>query len=308
MGFYLIYVDDYGNTGSNLNDPKQPIFLYFAAIVPAESWGIIEQSLLQRKEDLFTLLAQKAGQAPSDPELKATRLLSFKRPYNYLSWGSKADFIRRIALDYSLAGTRFVVSYVDKELLAEAIRSASVFDSARIEALNKIYVPNVLAFANLIGRLDAFLAQEKSRGIIIIDEQDEFEFLPLLGVYADLRRQGLLKGLIERPLRVASHEHVLLQGVDLLAYVYGRYMVKRKLGQKLEPYYERIIQELKSRLEEVETLYLDPSGSAVLSEALKNLLPAGESAEKLTQVSGFIQIGMVLLRIREKLWPRKKQG
>ena len=308
MGFYLVYVDDYGNTGANLNDPDQPVFLYLAAIVPAESWVIIEQSLLQRKEDLYALLTQKAGEAPSDPELKAARLLSFRRPYNHLSWGFKADFIRRIALDYAMAGTRFIASYVDKELLAEAIRATSVSDSARVDALSKVYVPNVLAFANLISRLDSFLAQEKARGVVIIDEQDEFEFLPLLGVYADLRRQGLLKGLIERPLRVSSHEHVLLQGVDLLAYVYGRYMVKRKQGKRLEPYYQRVIEELKPRLEEAETLYLGPSGNAVLSEALKSLLPAGKSAEELTQVSGFIQMGMVLLRIRETLWPRKKQG
>lgn len=42
---HLIYIDESGNTGRNLTDPSQPIFVLGALVVPENSWQAIESDL-----------------------------------------------------------------------------------------------------------------------------------------------------------------------------------------------------------------------------------------------------------------------
>ena len=39
---YLCYLDESGNTGMNLGDPRQPVFVLGSLIVPASNWRSIE--------------------------------------------------------------------------------------------------------------------------------------------------------------------------------------------------------------------------------------------------------------------------
>ena len=42
---YLIYFDESGNTGTNLADPQQPVFVLGALVVPESSWQAVEADL-----------------------------------------------------------------------------------------------------------------------------------------------------------------------------------------------------------------------------------------------------------------------
>jgi hypothetical protein len=42
---HLIYIDESGNTGRNLTDPQQPVFVLGALVVPEASWQSIEKAL-----------------------------------------------------------------------------------------------------------------------------------------------------------------------------------------------------------------------------------------------------------------------
>jgi len=42
---HLIYIDESGNTGRNLADPQQPVFVLGALVVPEQSWQTIEAQL-----------------------------------------------------------------------------------------------------------------------------------------------------------------------------------------------------------------------------------------------------------------------
>lgn len=42
---HLVYIDESGNSGSNLNDPQQPIFVLCAMIVSEDRWQSLEASL-----------------------------------------------------------------------------------------------------------------------------------------------------------------------------------------------------------------------------------------------------------------------
>jgi hypothetical protein len=42
---HLIYIDESGNTGRNLSDPDQPVFVLGALVIPETSWQVIESDL-----------------------------------------------------------------------------------------------------------------------------------------------------------------------------------------------------------------------------------------------------------------------
>ena len=43
---HLIYIDESGNTGKNLTDPHQPIFLLCALVIPEAQWLAVEDQLI----------------------------------------------------------------------------------------------------------------------------------------------------------------------------------------------------------------------------------------------------------------------
>src|SRR5690349_11725436 len=42
---YLLYFDESGNSGTNLADPQQPVFVLGALIVPEVAWQAVERDL-----------------------------------------------------------------------------------------------------------------------------------------------------------------------------------------------------------------------------------------------------------------------
>ena len=50
---YLIYFDESGNTGNNLNDAQQPVFVLCALAVPKDKWLQVEQDLHAEIERSF---------------------------------------------------------------------------------------------------------------------------------------------------------------------------------------------------------------------------------------------------------------
>lgn len=60
---HLIYLDESGNSGNNLSDPQQPIFVLGALIVPEQKWKAIEEAVTEQVEFFFE------GFVPEDYEI-----------------------------------------------------------------------------------------------------------------------------------------------------------------------------------------------------------------------------------------------
>jgi len=56
---HLVYVDESGNTGTNLNDSQQPVFVLNALIIPEERWQDLERELEKAIADRFPQLAEQ---------------------------------------------------------------------------------------------------------------------------------------------------------------------------------------------------------------------------------------------------------
>ena len=83
---YLIYFDESGNTGNNLNDPQQPLFILCALAVPEDKWLQVEQDLQVETEKFFP------SPRPDDFEIHATDLTSARRWFKSISLADRLAF------------------------------------------------------------------------------------------------------------------------------------------------------------------------------------------------------------------------
>jgi hypothetical protein len=83
---HLIYFDESGNTGNNLNDHQQPIFVLCALAVPEDRWLQVEQGLQVETEKFFP------SPRPDDFEIHATDLTSSRRWFKSISLADRLAF------------------------------------------------------------------------------------------------------------------------------------------------------------------------------------------------------------------------
>jgi hypothetical protein len=69
---HLVYFDESGNSGNNLNDPEQPIFVLGALIVPEDRWQTLEQELELSLAAIFPEISASGAEIHSG-DLRASR-------------------------------------------------------------------------------------------------------------------------------------------------------------------------------------------------------------------------------------------
>src|SRR5262245_23446103 len=57
---HLVYIDESGNTGTDLGDPQQPVFVLGSLIVPTDDWQSLEVDLERAIAQLFPKLSTDA--------------------------------------------------------------------------------------------------------------------------------------------------------------------------------------------------------------------------------------------------------
>lgn len=308
MEFFLVYVDEYGNSGSNLEDKDQPIFQYFAAVIPSQQWRSIEARMLQL---LNVIKDELPLEARDDFELHGAKFFSPGNPHlSGVSLDLRARIARLVAQIYVDGGAKFFSVFVVKEWLGETIRAYSLINGLPEASLKVLLSPNVLAFSHLVSRLEQHFSATKASGIILIDEQEEFGYLNLLEAYGAMRSDGKLIGLVERPIAVDSRHHVLMQGTDLLGYLYGRHLSRRRKEMTIENRHKETIKLIEEKTEEAPALFLDDKGSVILSEAVQRSLAqlSGDVDINVKAMSKSVQVGLFIAAIREGFSRKKKKG
>ncbi len=94
---HLIYLDESGNSGNNLTDPQQPVFVLGALIVPETKWVSIETSILQVVSDYFD------GSIADNFEIHATDIRNGTRHFKGVPLKDRVDLrdkLIQIAIDH----------------------------------------------------------------------------------------------------------------------------------------------------------------------------------------------------------------
>jgi hypothetical protein len=232
----LVYVDESGNTGLNLKDPQQPVFILAAMIIPEHAWFTLEKEFFRISRGFFEnelsypfeihAADLKCGRGLFKG-LPIERRLSFRNDLlNLLADGGISVIYRRIIK------TKF-----------EAFCMENYGPGIKVN-------PYVMALPFVCMEVDHHLrrAGPDQLGMLIFDEQKE----NLDAVERSLRTLRLdstsaLKttNIVEKGFFVDSSKSFALQLVDIVAYHIRKYE-ESKLGLRTNPMDAQVFDTLKT--------------------------------------------------------------
>lgn len=160
---YLLYADESGNTGTDLDNKQQPIFVLCGLAVKSDDWYNINYMFQKRKEEIC-------------PDLKSSEIHTtdiFSASKNK----SKGYDFRKYSLEEDLHILEQLVNFVvDMKfpIFATGILKSNFKKFIARELGSSIKIdPYLLSFINLSNGYNNFLIENKSNGIIFLDEVRE---------------------------------------------------------------------------------------------------------------------------------------
>ncbi len=216
---YLIYIDESGNTGTNLNDPVQPVFVLGALVVPEQIWQQLESDLEE------AVRKHGPAQQPEEIEIHGGDLRQGTGPFKGLAVADRL----RLRDAWLETAARYKLPFIYRAIVKKRYERWTQTAFGPGVSVN----PHLAAFplvAQVANNLLRELGQD-IRGIIISDENRE--------VVGDIERfQRLLRvtpgalhldRIIEKGFFIDSRKSRLLQLADLCT-LQARKQEERKLG------------------------------------------------------------------------------
>ncbi len=224
---YLIYFDESGNTGNNLNDSQQPIFVLCALIVPESKWLQVERDLHAEIENLLP------SPRPVDFEVHATDLQSGRR------WFKTIPLTDRVA--FRDAWLSIAVNH-DLKLIYRSIIKKKFEQGIYNEFGSGIVInPYVVAFPLVARVVDDYLKSlpDAPLGIFISDENKEIvrDVEKSIKILRGIESTIKLGQVIEKGFFIDSTKSVILQLCDLCGYSL-RKMEEGNSGYKVNPVHQ----------------------------------------------------------------------
>lgn len=221
---HLIYLDESGNTGQNLKDPDQPVFVLGALVVPEEQWQPLESRF-------HGLIHQFFPTKSSEIEIHAAEIRNGKGYFREVPLIKRLEFLAgslSMVRDHEL---RIICRKIEKARFARWVESAF----PRGVSIN----PHVVAYPLVARVLDDYLQSQgaDARGILISDENRE--------IVGDVKKTTDLLRLTDSSLRlhriieqcffVDSRTSVILQLCDICTF-YSRKMAEFDMGRPVAHY------------------------------------------------------------------------
>jgi hypothetical protein len=221
----LVYIDESGDTGHNLSDKQQPVFVLGGLILPQSKWKDLERQFHQ-------IIIQFFGyESAGDFELHTMDLVNRRGSFK----------------PFSLEKTK---SFRDKCLeLIQNLEIKIVYRSIEKKEFQKFcektygkgisIAPYIMALPFVCTRINELIKAENDLGILIFDENHNLveieKSLRTLRLDASSTLQA--DNLIEQGFFVDSSKSEALQLVDLVLY-YIRKFEENKLGYKVSAHHQ----------------------------------------------------------------------
>ena len=210
----LVYIDESGNTGLNLKDTQQPVFLLAAMILPESKWFLLEELFLDIARKYF------GHPLPSPFEIQAKDLKSGRGLFQKLTFKQQLSFRDEMLL--LLIDNQVTIIY------RRIIKSKFAAFCEKHYGPGIKVNPYIMALPFVCMEVDHYLRRIGSEqlGMFIFDEQKE----TLEDAERSLRTlrldsSSILKttNIIEKGFFIDSSKSFALQLVDLTAYYIRKY-------------------------------------------------------------------------------------
>lgn len=222
---YLIYLDESGQTGTNLRDTVQPIFVLGALVVPETCWLALERDLQAAVVKSFP------APRPPDFEIHATEISNPRKSYI-----KQFSITHRLAFrdDWFRLAHRHDLKLVYRAITKKRFADWSYNTFGSGVAIN----PHVAAFPLVARVVDDLLKSLPGSplGIFISDENREVvgdvekAIRFFRGTEGDLK----LGQIVEKGFFIESETSLVLQLCDLCVYT-ARRREEKKLGVPVKP-------------------------------------------------------------------------
>ena len=226
---HLIYLDESGNSGNNLNHTQQPIFVLSALLVPETEWLPIESELAAEVNRFFPT-------RPDDFEIHASEIINPRGFFRAFPVQTRLDFYKAL-MDVA---ARHKLRVIHRAI----IKKRYLHWLEKTFGAGVVINPHLAAFPLVAHVVNDFLRQlpGKPLGIFISDENRD--------VAQDVEKsQRILRGtpgrlhlsqIIEKGFFIDSRKSLLLQLCDLCAHALRR-LEEKKAGITLKPLHEHCI-------------------------------------------------------------------
>lgn len=220
---HLIYFDETGNTGNNLTDPQQPVFLLCAMLIQHTRWQDLEKALHCICEARFGEKVAEDGF-----EIHAADIRNGSGIFRGTAVSERIAFRDQLLQAAIDSDAKLIFRSIEKHRYKTWMNKT--FGSGI--SIN----PHVVAFALIAQVVNQYLRDQKSLGIFISDENKE--------IVADVEKAiKLLRGdesalrldrVIEKGFFIDSKSSLVLQLCDLCAYSL-RKKAEQEMGLTAKP-------------------------------------------------------------------------
>ena len=223
----LVYIDESGDTGHNLTDKQQPVFVLGALLVPQAKWKELEK---QFHEVIIKFIGESAIH---NFELHAMDLVNHKGYFKPFSLEQIKAF-RNSCID--------LVQKLNLKIVYRAIekREFQKFCEKKYGAGISV-APYIMALPFVLTRINELLSTENDLGILIFDKhhnlieiEKSFRTLRL-----DTKSTLQAEKLIEQGFFVDSSKSEAIQLIDLVLY-YIRKFEESKYGYKVSAHHAEV--------------------------------------------------------------------
>jgi hypothetical protein len=221
---HFIYLDESGNTGNNLNDSAQPIFVLGALIVPEEKWLKLEEELTAAIDRSFP------PPRPHDFEVHATEIINPRGYFRSFPIEKRLHFFQSWLGIAHRSGLKFIYRAIEKKRYATWLQ--------RTFGAGVVINPHVAAFSLVAQMANDLLRTSPGAplGIFISDENKQVmvDVEKSIQVLRGNRGPLHLAQIIEKGFFIESDKSLPLQLCDLCTYT-ARRMEEAKAGLPTKP-------------------------------------------------------------------------
>lgn len=200
---HLIYFDESGNSGNNLNDVEQPIFVLGALIVPDSCWQAVEKDLEESLANLFPAIAEL------EAEIHSSDLRGSRGQFKGVAVSERVALRNAWLKIAATHGLKFVYRHIEKKRYQKWMQDTF--------GVGVSVNPHIAAFPLVAMVVNRFLSERDELGMFISDENKEI----MRDIEKSIRRLRLTSGplrlsqIIEKGFFIDSAKSRILQLCDM---------------------------------------------------------------------------------------------
>lgn len=215
---HLLYVDDAGHTGTDYDNPQQPLFSLAGIAVSEEKWFQINDRIEKRKKSLF-------------PEYECVEIhtgdiyqgvIDRKHGYDFRVRGMEKNFV-------ALESIADLLVELSLPLFCFVVRKAFLKDYCKRHYSGLLKIdPYLIALPYILSFFDSYLNTHRSRGIVFLDEQQSIctrldDTLNKLRLFSNGNDHLHMNHIIERAMFVESCKSNFVQMADFCNFYINRH-------------------------------------------------------------------------------------